>query len=77
MQAAAAAEFGTANTPIQATGSLGCDVAETFSDRLRSRRGRAERESWKANQIGELLYLLEKNPEVSRILDLIESVGQH
>ena len=47
-----------------------------FQERLHSRLGHIEREGRKGAALNELLYLLDKNPEVARILELIELVGQ-
>jgi hypothetical protein len=43
-------------------------------ERIAAQRFHAERESVKANRLAELEYLLDKNPEVARILDLMEQV---
>lgn len=59
-------------------GVLGKDVIEPMRDNLRGRiadqRQRAERESRRAMALAELEYLLDKNPEFARILDLLEEV---
>jgi hypothetical protein len=59
-------------------GRVGFDepcAAPSFRERLTSRRDRAARESRKFGQVDELLWLLDKHPEVARILELIEIVG--
>lgn len=42
--------------------------------RVESELNRARRESNRANRLEELQYLLHKNPDVARILDLMEEV---
>ncbi len=44
----------------------------SLSESVASQLYRAEREARKLQLLGELKYLLDKNPEVARILDLIE-----
>lgn len=48
----------------------------SLRDRAYSAQFRAERESRKASQMAELGALLDKNPDVARILDLMEEVGR-
>lgn len=43
---------------------------------IKSQLRRASNEAQKANALSELEYLLDKNPEVARILDLLEQVGK-
>lgn len=43
-------------------------------ERVRSRFHRSASEGRKADRMNELLFLLEKNPEVARILDLVGEV---
>ncbi|MES2136110.1 MAG: hypothetical protein V4502_03495 [Pseudomonadota bacterium] len=59
-----------------ATGECGNSVEPPFRDRLQNRLHHARREAEKANRIEELLYLLDKQPEVARILELVEAVGK-
>ncbi len=63
-------------------GQVGADlgatpVRESLSGRFRSRLNQAQQESRKAEQLNELLYLLDKHPEIARILDLVEAVGTY
>ncbi len=51
-------------------------VEPPFRDRLQIRLHRARGEARKAHQIEELLYLLDKQPEVARLLELVEAVGR-
>ncbi len=48
---------------------------ETMTQRIRSQRNRTVEQARKREQLEELIYLLDKNPEVARILDLVEAVG--
>ncbi len=50
-------------------------LRESLTGRFRNRLHRHQREGRKADQLGELLHLLEKNPEVARILDLVDALG--
>ena len=50
-------------------------IEENLSGRLRNKYQRAQQESRRVLQLDELLYLLNKNPEVARILDLIDMIG--
>ncbi len=43
-------------------------------DRIRLDWARAQRESWKEGRLAELQYLLDKHPEVARILELLDAV---
>jgi hypothetical protein len=54
-----------------------CDepAMEMLTQRFRSKLQRSKREQRKSDQMEELLYLLDKNPEVARILDLIDTIG--
>ncbi len=61
-----------------AIGGCGLDsepMRESLTGRFRNRLRRHQREGRKADQLGELLHLLEKNPEVARILDLVDALG--
>lgn len=46
----------------------------TLRDRVNGQLQGAEHEAYKAQRLRELLELLDKNPEVGRILELIEDV---
>lgn len=71
----------------QAQGTVGygastlCDDAspkrESLTERFKSQASRLNRDNRKLDQINELLYLLEKNPEVACILDLVDSLGSN
>lgn len=79
----AAAQAQYANK-TQGAGSVGAMRTECGDQPLRegmigslhNRLARAQRESRKAEQLSELLYLLDKNPETARILDLVDAVGR-
>lgn len=43
-------------------------------ERVNAQLHRAQQESNRASRLHELAYLLEKNPEIARILDLVEEV---
>lgn len=60
------------------TGAAGCGlVGRTgIRDRVRNAEYRAESEARQAGRMAELGALLDKNPDVARILDLIEEVGR-
>lgn len=47
---------------------------ETLIGRIRNQVSRCSREARKAKQYKELQYLLDKNPEVARILELLDVV---
>lgn len=56
-----------------------CDtkpMRESLRDRIATRRYRAEKETRKAMALAELQHLLDKHPEVARIFELMEEVGQ-
>ncbi len=46
----------------------------SMKERLESNLYQAKKQSRKREQLEELLYLLDKNPEVARILELVESL---
>lgn len=50
-------------------------MRENLIGRVRNRLSRAMKGSLKGEQMHELLCLLEKNPDIARILDLIEEVN--
>ena len=66
-------------TPGEAIGGmLGCEqtpMRETMSARFRSSVSRLRRDHRKLDQLNELTYLLDKNPELARILDLVDMLG--
>lgn len=51
------------------------ETRETLTGRIRDKMHRAQRESRNADQLRELTYLLDQNPVLARILDLMEEVG--
>lgn len=65
-------------TQAELKGMAGCDVNATGRPSLRDRVSSDLRcaidQSRKAEQLRELSFLLDKNPEVARILDLMEIV---
>lgn len=46
----------------------------SLAERVTTQISRARREARQLDRLSELRYLLEKNPEVARILDLMESL---
>ncbi len=74
---AAQANQAQASTIGNAKMEYGEPMRESLTGRLRSRLGQSMRESRKAEQLNELLYLLDKHPEIARILDLVEAVGSY
>lgn len=50
-------------------------VREGMRERFRSRLDRARSEGNKAAQLGELVCLLDDNPDLARILELIDALG--
>lgn len=65
------------------SGMAGCAIGlndhyrpDTLSQRISARLVYAEQESRRAGSLNELRYLLDKNPDVARILDLIDEVGR-
>lgn len=46
----------------------------TLRDRIRNQRYRSESEAKNAGLLAELEYLLDKNPEVARILELLDRI---
>jgi len=64
---------------MQAQGMVGRNetsepAQESMRERFQYRLSRATREARSKERLEELLYLLDKNPEVARILELIESL---
>lgn len=62
--------IGNASTLNQAT-----PARENLRNRMARGADRIHRDRDRANKMEELVYLLDKNPEVARILDLLEEVG--
>lgn len=58
-------------------GALGSTktAVSSLRDRLAERVDGSRRERRRAEKLEELVYLLDKNPEIARILDLFEEVG--
>lgn len=50
--------------------------APSLRQRIKSQLRRAQDEARKENALHELEYLLDKNPEVARILDLLDQIGK-
>ena len=48
---------------------------EMASRRFKAQLHRAQRDRHRTEQLQELCYLLDKNPEIARILDLIDAIG--
>lgn len=48
---------------------------QRLRDRILSRATTAQQESWRLNNLKRLMELLDKNPEVAEILELIEGLG--
>jgi hypothetical protein len=66
------------------TGAVGCansvppsEWRPSLRERIGKMRRSAERESRRAEKLRELDYLLDKNPEVERILNLMEIVKEY
>lgn len=62
---------------LQGSAGKSCDppTRENLLQRFRSRLNRARRDKIKTEQLEELTYLLDKHPEVARILDLVDAIG--
>jgi hypothetical protein len=54
--------------------SLDIGARPSLIDRVRVQMVEAEAQCGRASRLAELNYLLEKHPDVARILDLVESV---
>jgi hypothetical protein len=48
---------------------------ESLTQRFHSALARKRRDQAKIDQLNELTYLLDKHPEVARIMDLIDALG--
>jgi len=66
------------------TGSIGAQTPygetmepkrESMSARFRSQANRLRKDQRKLDRLGELNFLLEKNPDIARILDLVDELG--
>ena len=61
------------------SGLAGCATEpsgrESMIGRFRNDLSRSRSASKRANDLEELLYLLDKNPEIARILDLVDALG--
>ena len=68
------AALGGYSTLNQAEAQMPCK--SSLRDRIASRAHHAARESRRAENLKELQYLLDKNPEVARILELLEAAGE-
>ena len=68
------ASIGGYSTLNQAEAQMPCK--SSLRDRIASRARHAARESRHAENLKELQYLLDKNPEVARILELLEAAGE-
>ena len=66
--------LGGYSTLNQAEAQMPCK--SSLRDRIASRARHAARESRHAENLKELQYLLDKNPEVARILELLEAAGE-
>lgn len=73
LKKAAAAEMAQLRVGSGLQGNL-CAARAGLRDRVESQAGEAERQSRKADRLRELGYLLDKNPEIARILDLLDEV---
>lgn len=70
-----AADFMQAQSGELRTGAtIGEVKRQSMQERIASQLYRSTREARNAEALRELQYLLEKNPEVARILDLMEAV---
>ena len=68
------ASIGGYSTLNQAEEKMPCKAP--LRDRISSRARRAGNEAIRAENLKELQYLLDKNPEVARILELLEAAGE-
>ena len=81
-EAALKAEAQMANKAMPPQGYVGGGMAldepckAPLRDRIGSRARRAGNEARRAENLKELQYLLDKNPEVARILELLEAAGE-
>ena len=66
---------GTVGTGGVLRGNVGCAMP-SLRERIANQRYRAEKESNRLQQLAELEFLLDKHPEVARILEFLEIVGQ-
>lgn len=69
-----AAKHRAARAPEEQTGAAIC-ARPSLRDRVGGAHWRAEREARRRDQLSELIDLLDRNPAVTRILELIEATG--
>ena len=62
------------NSCLQGIGYMPSLSRLHLRDRVGKQAAEASRQSHKAERLQELAYLLDKNPEIARILDLMEDV---
>lgn len=72
---AARNECGEATQAYGAIGGLDKCAKPSLTERLRASQKLAQQQARKAESLAELAHLLGKNPELARILDLLDSVG--
>lgn len=74
---AMAGQVGTSGLRGQANQAMDCERPARLSlyHRFHSQLERARREGNKAMQLEELVYLMDKHPEVARILELVDALG--
>lgn len=53
------------------------EARQSLAERIASQLDRSGREARKLEALNELSFLLQKNPEVARILDLMEAVREY
>lgn len=70
------AGIGAASAGYSNQAELKMPCKSSLRDRIASRAHHAARESRRAENLQELQYLLDKNPEVARILELLEAAGE-
>ena len=63
-----------ASSVLGSTNEGCCLASPSLRERIRNQSYHAKVESRRVEQLQELEFLLDKNPEVARILDLLESV---
>ncbi len=66
------AKYGTVGG---ATQECAMPARDSLTQGFRAQASRLRRDQHKLDQLNELTYLLDKNPEVARILDLIDAIG--
>jgi hypothetical protein len=58
------------------TAQCGRPMENSLRERLERNLHRARREGHRQHRLEELVFLLDKNPEIARILDLVEDLGK-